>query len=153
MTHRSLPTLFGRYSMVLSGTQHLEVTLDKLGELALALGSSPSELTLTLPPSSLVAGLRTQLERRFGLEEGDGYFGTVLGEAPWLAPRIAELKRQHAAILAELERLWPIATDAGRWRELEAPLSGLIATFRAHERAESLLVSDFIRGNDGAGTG
>jgi hypothetical protein len=137
--------------MVLSGSRQLEAAVAKLGELVLALGSAEAGFGLICAPSLLLAELRASLERRFRTEEGDGHYGTVLEEAPLLAPRVDGLKRQHGAMLAALEALDPMAADAERWWELEAPLSGFIATFRAHERAESRLVSDFIRGLDGAG--
>ena len=145
MTHTvSLPTLFGRISVVSGEHQRLSTTLRQLGEMCLVLEAGSHELTPDLHPVELLTALHRTLERHFATEEAEGYFGAVSEERPSLLPSIADLRAEHTAMLATTEELRATSLEEARWAELREPALRLIERLRAHEQAESLLLQDFF---------
>jgi hypothetical protein len=57
----------------------------------------------------LLEDLRTVLSGHFAAEEAESYFGTIVDEAPRLAPSIAQLKNEHAAMLGVIAALCLLA--------------------------------------------
>ena len=140
----SLPTLFGRFTIVSGEHQRLSTTLRQLGEMCLALEAGNGEHSPDSHPLQLLAALHLTLRRHFATEEAEGYFGAVAGERPSLLPSIAGLRAQHTAMLQTTAELAAISADERRWAELSAPTLCLIERLQAHERAESLLLRDFF---------
>src|SRR5690242_10247514 len=134
----NLPSLFGRFTAILQDHEHLGTTLKELRSMCAALEAT-ERLPLELSPARLLEDLRTDLSGHFAAEEAESYFGTIIEEAPPLAPRIGQLKSEHAAMLGVLGALCEVAVDAARALELCQATRVLIAELERHERAESLL--------------
>jgi len=147
-TPRALPTLFGRYSLVLSEHSNLETTLQRLKDAARRFNAQHMAPSQELVLSALLTDLRANLERHFQAEESEDYFGALVRESPALAPRVAALRHQHGAMLATLDALRLLAFEAHAWSRFERTVSVLIKTFNAHERSESLLIHGFLAGED-----
>ena len=140
----SLPTLFGRFSIISGEHQRLSTTLRQLAEMCLALDAGSQQLGADSDPRRLLAALQLNLERHFATEEADDYFGAVARERPSLLPSIANLRAEHTAMLETTAELGAISADEHRWAELCAPTLRLLERLRAHEQAESLLLQDFF---------
>lgn len=147
-TSRALPTLFGRYSLVLSEHSNLETTLERLKNTARRFSAQNMAPAQELVLSELLSDLRSNLERHFQAEESADYFGALVEESPALAPRVTALQRQHRAMLGTLDALRLLAFEARAWDRFERTVSVLIKTFHAHERSESLLIHGFLAGED-----
>ena len=140
----SLPTLFGRFTAASGEHERLAVTLRELNAMCAALESGVRERAVDSVPFRLIADLRRNLERHFGAEEAEGYFGEVVLERPRLLPRIAALRAEHTAMLEETAKLAEISADERRWPELPLPTRRLVKALRAHEHAESELLQEFF---------
>ena len=138
----SLPTLFGRFSIISGQHQTLSTTLRQLREMCLALQAGSTELGPD--PRPLLAALQLNLERHFATEEADDYFGAVAQERPSLLPSIAGLRAEHTAMLEAIAALSALSAEESRWAELSTPTLRLIEQLRAHEHAESVLLQDFF---------
>jgi hypothetical protein len=147
-TPRALPTLFGRYSLVLSEHSNLETTWERLNDIARRFGTHNVMPSQELALSELLSDLRANLERHFQAEESQDYFGALVAERPALAPRVAALQHQHRAMLATLDALRLLAFEARAWGQFKSTVSVLIKTFHTHERSESLLIHGFLAGED-----
>jgi iron-sulfur cluster repair protein YtfE (RIC family) len=146
----NLPFLFGRFTTILQDHEHLATTLKRLRAMCVAL-DAPNPSLASLEPPRLLQDLQTHLSEHFAAEEADAYFGTIAEEAPALAAGIAQLKAEHAAMLAALSTLCRLASDAVPARELSLATRQLITDLERHERAESsLLRSLFVPGTSGA---
>jgi hypothetical protein len=139
---RSLPTLFGRYSLVLSEHANLDLTFGRLKALVRCSRLVPHRRSSLL--SALMTDLRSNLERHFQAEESGEYFGALVGENPALAPRVTVLRHQHRAMLATLDGLRLLAFEPHAWRQLQEALDALANAFQTHERSESLLIQSFL---------
>lgn len=133
-----LPTLFGRFTAILKDHDHLSVTLRLLQRMCGALEAEhvPSELS----PPLLFRALLADLREHFAAEESADYFGTVVEEAPALAPQIAALKWEHLQFLATVEKLLGSAESHDDWPSLVQPTKQLVAELAQHERLESALL-------------
>lgn len=123
----------------------LDATLRRVSDLAEDLQSG----RLSSDPRPLFSELRVDWELHFALEEADAQFGVVLRERPSLSHGIAELRREHEALLADLETLRSRASDTEHWATLAAPVAALIGRFVAHEHKETALLQDFFLQDDG----
>jgi Hemerythrin HHE cation binding domain len=141
---QSIPSLFGRFTAILKDHGHLGITLRQLKALCAGLEDSRRELPQELHPPSLLAALRLELAQHFRAEESAEYFGTVVAESPPLAPGIAELKSEHAAMLDAVDSLLQLAADPGRWAQLPQPTRLLVMQLERHEASESKLLRDFF---------
>jgi CheY-like chemotaxis protein len=144
----SLPPLFGRASIV-SRIPHLAVTLGRLHEMCLLLGSSPAALDGELQPPQLLADLSRELTLCFAAEESDAYYGVIIEERPSLLPRVSELEREHSRILKVVEALHRLSAHRAYWRELAPRAERLLALVHAHELAEQQLLRELFLGGDG----
>lgn len=143
----SQSTLVGPGSQTTSERGRLDSTLRRVSDLAEALQSG----RLTSDPRLLLSELRVDWELHFALEEADAHFGVVLRERPSLSHEIVELKREHGALLADLEALRSQATDTEHWATLATPAAALMGRFVAHEHKEAELLQDFYLRDDGVG--
>jgi hypothetical protein len=143
----SQSTLVGPGSQTTSEGGRLDSTLRRVSDLAEDLQSG----RLTSDPRLLLSELRVDWELHFALEEADAHFGVVLRERPSLSHEIVELKREHGALLAELEALRSQATDTEHWATLATPAAALMGRFVAHEHKEAELLQDFFLRDDGVG--
>lgn len=125
----------------------LDATLRRVSALAEDLQSG----RLSSDPRPLLSELRVDWELHFALEEADAHFGLVLRERPSLSHAIAELKRDHEALLADLEALRSQASDTEHWATLATPAAALMGRFLAHEHKEAELLQDFFLRDDGVG--
>jgi iron-sulfur cluster repair protein YtfE (RIC family) len=139
----NLPSLFGRFTAILKDHEHLGITLKQLRAMCAALETA-EEIPLTVSPPRLLEDLRADLSGHFAAEEAESYFGTIIEEAPPLAPRIDQLKHEHAAMLQALAALCEVAIDVTRALELSQSTRVLIAELERHERAESLLLRELF---------
>ena len=139
-----LPTLFGRFSTVLQEHDQLRTTLVQLREMCTTLETEASALPRELLPEPLFAELFSELKSHFACEESPAYFGTVVEEAPTLAPQINTLKREHHDMLIAIEQLLGIAKDHSRWPALPHPTRQFVAILERHERAESTLLRELF---------
>jgi hypothetical protein len=147
-TTPSLPSLFGRFTVVLDDHRRLAVTLSQLREMCAVLGVEPVEFGTKRRPGELLADLYVDLSAHFKTEEAEAYFGTVVAERPALSQGIDELKAEHVAMLAAVRDFCVIAEDEQRWRELARPVVLLIERLQAHERRETLLLQEFFTARD-----
>jgi len=125
----------------------LDVTLEKLGDLYLALQTGRPDID----PSSLLSQWRVDLELHFAFEEADSYFGSYQRERPSLAHGIAELRADHSALLEQVDRVRSLAADHARWPELAVETAHLVERFRAHEHKEADLLQESVLRDDGVG--
>lgn len=147
MTLNPLPSLFGRFNAIFRDHDHLAKTLRHLRAMCAALEDRESPLPDTLVPDVLIIALREDLGEHFAAEETDDYFGTVVEEAPSLAPEIAGLKWEHMTMLRAADVLCGLAREPARWHQLAAPTRELIGQLERHERAESRLLRSLFSGS------
>jgi hypothetical protein len=140
-------TLFAPSGVGPAERGRLDTTLEKLGELYVALQAGRRDLD----PSSLLAQWRVDLELHFAIEEADSYFGSYLRDRPSLSHGIAELRAEHSALLEQVDRVRALAPDASRWAELAAQTTQLVERFRAHEHKEAELLQESVLRDDGVG--
>lgn len=141
-----LPSMFGRFTAIFRDHDHLATTLRRLRLMCAALEDDPHALPAELGPNLLIVELRADLAEHFAAEETDQYFGTVVDEAPALAPDIARLKSEHVTMLRAAEVLCDLARDRARWSRLPAPTRELIGQLERHEHAESKLLRSLFSG-------
>jgi hypothetical protein len=125
----------------------LDTTLARVGDLYQALERGRTDMD----PVAVLSELRVDFELHFALEEGSEYFGAVQRERPGLGHELDELRREHVALLQELDGLRTIAEDKSRARELVAAILHLITDFRMHERREADLLQELVLRDDGIG--
>jgi hypothetical protein len=125
----------------------LDVTLEKLGDLYLALQTGRRDIE----PSSLLSQWRVDLELHFAFEEADSYFGSYQRERPSLAHGIADLRAEHSALLEQVDRVRSLAADHARWPELALETAHLVERFRLHEHKEADLLQESVLRDDGVG--
>jgi hypothetical protein len=147
----SLPTLFGRYTAIVGDHQRLGVTLRRVRDMCAALESNGPGALGEFEPVRLLADLHTDLVQHFAAEEDDGYFGTVVAERPCLSSGVADLKTEHAVMLASVAGLRAIAEDKTRWSELAAPTRRLAEQLQAHEHSETVLLQEMFLRDEGTG--
>jgi hypothetical protein len=111
-----------------------------------AIDNGRQPLPAELSPDVLILDLRVHLGVHFAAEEADEYFGTVIDEAPSLAPEIAGLKWEHLTMLKAADVLCGVARDRTRWSDLPGPTRELIAQLERHERNESRLLRGLFSG-------
>lgn len=149
----ALPSLFGRFTAIFKDHDHLATTLRQLRRMCAALEANATDPPLELAPEPLLRELRTDLIQHFSAEESSAYFGTVVEEAPALAPRITALVTEHGVMLELLERLLQMASTHTRWASLPMATRKLIAQLEQHERAESRLLRELFLGDEPAAPG
>lgn len=142
-TSVNIPSLFGRFTAILQDHEHLGTTLKRLRLMCLTL-EAPNAVPDPIDPTPLLEHLQTDLAGHFAAEEAEPYFGTIAEEAPHLAYSIAQLRNEHAAMLAACATLCRLADDAERVTELCRATRQLIADLEQHERAESLLLRELF---------
>jgi hypothetical protein len=139
-----LPSLFGRFTAILRDHDHLGKTLRNLRQMCAALEAGDREPPSELTPVVLLVELRRHLGEHFAAEEDEGYFGTVVDEAPGLATDIAGLKWEHMTMLRAADVLCDLAADRSRWPQLPKPTRELVTQLERHEGAESKLLRRFF---------
>lgn len=147
----SLPTLFGRFTAIVGKHQRLGVTLRRTRDMCTALDSEDPDAIEGIKPVQLLADLHADLAQHFAAEEDDAYFGTVVEERPSLLSDVAELKTEHAVMLATVTVLCAIADDKSRWSNLCAPTKRLVEQLQAHEHRETLLLRELFLRDEGTG--
>jgi hypothetical protein len=148
MANTPLPSLFGRFTVVLQDHRDLGVTLRSLEKLCATLDETERAPPLEPAALELIVELHAELSQHFTAEEGDAYFGAMARDRPGSAHRIAELKQQHAEMLAAVGSLRDLAGQA-RWTELSSPARRFVAGLRAHEAAETRLLQEFFLRDEG----
>jgi hypothetical protein len=139
MTDQALPSLFGRFTAVLREHDHLGATLRELRQMCTALDRRDGEAE-RFEPRQLFGQLRDELTKHFSAEEADGYFGTVVEEAPTLGPQVEALRGEHAVMLQAVGVLCELAVDASDSPRMTDLARRLFARLEQHERAESALL-------------
>lgn len=125
----------------------LDATLARVGELCEALSVGQKDVEV----SSVLSELRVDFALHFAREESDEYFGAVQRERPSLSHELAELRREHVALLEELDALRALTADERRASEVEGALEHLVAEFRIHEYKETDLLQESVLRDDGIG--
>lgn len=148
MAKTPLPSLFGRFTAVLSDHADLRVTLRRLEQLCTTLEGTKQAPPVEPAALTLIAELFADLSQHFAAEEGDAYFGTMTRDRPSSAGRIAELKQQHTEMLDALGSLRRLA-GTGSWDELPPLARRFVAALRAHEIAEARLLQEFFLRDEG----
>lgn len=146
MSQNALPSLFGRFTAIFQDHDQLAKTLRRLRLMCGAIDDSRQSLPDELAPDVLIFDLRAHLGVHFAAEEAEEYFGTVIDEAPSLAPEIAKLKWEHLTMLKAADVLCGVARDRARWSDLPGPTRELIAQLERHERGESQLLRGLFSG-------
>lgn len=123
----------------------LDVTLARVAELYQSLERGRRDID----PITVLSQLRVDFSLHFALEEGSGYFGAVQRERPGLSHDIAELHREHAALLEALDALRAMAADEDRSRELASAILRLVTDLRAHESKEVALLQELVLRDEG----
>jgi hypothetical protein len=147
MIESTTTSLFGPSGAGPKERGRLDATLARVGELCRALASGAGHVDA----ASLLSELRVDLELHFALEEGDSYFGAVLRERPSLSQDVAALRREHAALLEQLDGLRALLADGADELRLRAPTLALLEAFRAHEHQEGSLLQELVLRDDGVG--
>lgn len=137
------PSLFGRYTAVLSDHERLHRVLSKIGEMSQIVARC-DDFPAELRPASLLKLLLAELKEHFRREESDQYFGTLGADSPALAVAVAELCAEHRALLQAVEGLLDLAARSGRERELAVATEGLLAWLDRHEQRESRLMREYL---------
>jgi MoxR-like ATPase len=104
--------------------------------------------------ASMLDDLMDYVAGHFAAEERpDGFFDSVIQHAPQHASRIAELRAEHVAMTAQLEKLrakieppYGPASD-----ELVASIAELVQALRTHERREGSLLQEVYERDLGIG--
>jgi CheY-like chemotaxis protein len=143
--HARLPTLFGRLTAVLDNRRH-PAPVERLEAFCSDSGTQGEPRSAANEQASLLMDASRDLSEQFAKEEAAGYYGVVLDERPELASRIAELKRDHVAILRVLELLHEVSSVASLRQQLVACTRGLASKLRAHEADERLLLEELFAG-------
>ena len=141
-----LPTLFGRFTEILRNSGRLVPLEQRLEVLSSLVGSgreAPSEGPELEP---LFAEASRELAEQFAAEEADGYYGAIDEERPALRASVAELKRDHLAILRAIEVLRAASSDESLRPQLAACTRDLVSKLRTHDEAEQLLLHDLFGG-------
>jgi hypothetical protein len=125
----------------------LDATLTRVGEVYQALQEGRTDVDA----AAVLSQLHVDFAMHFALEESDEYFGAVLRERPSMSHELAELKRDHAVLLQELERLRELASGEQRPPEISAAIMRIVTDFRAHERKEADLMQESVLRDDGVG--
>lgn len=144
MNASPLPSLFGRFTAIFQDHDQLAKTLRRLRAMCAALEDGAAVLPAELAPDVLILDLRRGLGEHFAAEEAEEYFGTVVDEAPALAPQIAGLKWEHMTMLQAADMLCGIARDRTRWTQLPGPTRELISQLERHEGSESRLLRNLF---------
>lgn len=88
--------------------------------------------------------LRDSLDEHFQHEEVNGYFDEILERAPRLAPKVAELKRQHPSLLTAARGIQTWVDQAGgdetAMERAESEYREFILELLSHEGAENDLL-------------
>jgi hypothetical protein len=141
------PSLFGPSGAGPKERGRLDDTLARVGELCRALASGAGHVD----PASLLSQLRVDLELHFALEESDSYFGAVLRERPSLSQDVGALRREHGALLEQLDGLRATLSEGADQSRLRSSTLTLLEAFRAHEHREGSLLQEFVLRDDGVG--
>src|SRR5262245_26766598 len=112
----SFPTMFGRYTAILSEHRELGPMLHALGDLCAALEAHDPRSPPERGPVQLIGEFVSELSQHFAAEEADEYFGTMARERPGLASAIARLEADHRAMLETLRALLEASADERKWR-------------------------------------
>jgi iron-sulfur cluster repair protein YtfE (RIC family) len=104
--------------------------------------------------AACVVALRHELARHFASEEDAGLFDQIERNAPETAEACVRLQAQHAAILAELDRLRdslpPTGTPPSEAESWAAAVRALLAEVKAHELGENALLLAALDRSGGA---
>ncbi len=139
-----LPHLFGRFTVVMRDHADVGKTLQQIRAMCQALDSGHEQLPDPLQPARLITRLRVELSEHFALEEEQGYFGTVVEEAPALRSAIETLCAEHQVMLRALEELLALVPDRAAWGRLPGPVRELVRQLELHERAEAALLHELF---------
>jgi hypothetical protein len=85
-----------------------------------------------------------ELARHFAAEDCPAYFGAVTAERPDLAPRVAELRVDHAQMLDVASVLVDLASDPLKREDAGQHGLALLAQLREHEARETVLLREFL---------
>lgn len=140
----SMPSLFGRGTVLLQDHDQLRATLRELKALCAAIEDGRLAPQGALVPQRLFETLNSDLSQHFGAEESEDYFGTVMTEEPELKAAIEALKAEHATILGAVDMLVRLSVDPSRWSHLPGPTRLLVEQLERHEGAESELLRSFF---------
>jgi hypothetical protein len=147
MTPSTTPSLVGPSGAVRKERERLAVTLARVSELCRALASGAGHVD----PGTLLSQLRVDLELHFALEESDAYFGAVLRERPSLSQDVGALRKEHAALLEQLDGLRAMLGEGADAARLRSPTLALLEAFRVHEHREGSLLQELVLRDDGVG--
>jgi hemerythrin len=139
-----LPSLFGRFTAGLRDHDHLRTTLGRLREMCAAIQRQDGSAD-RLQPQTLLGELRVDLARHFSAEEAEGYFGTIVEEAPSLRPQVEALKNEHTVMLEVVDILCELALDVSDSPRLTDLARRLLARLEQHERRETALIRGLLQ--------
>ena len=97
------------------------------------------------------ARLRTRLGSHFALEERGGYLDGVTAVRPGLQATVDKLKRQHADLLSEADRLIAALRAPGPVPAAAGQVAHLLDHLTAHEIEENELFQETVIDDLGAG--
>jgi hypothetical protein len=146
-TTLALPEVFRASGAGPDERGRLDVTLARVAELYQSLELGRRDID----PVAVLSQLSVDFALHFALEEGSGYFGAALRERPGLSHDIAELHREHAVLLDELDTVRAVAADERRSSELASAILRLVTDLRAHESKEVALLQELVLRDEGVG--
>jgi hypothetical protein len=139
-----------QHGTIRSGLRSIEAVLAKL-----AAASEPGADQAARAIQRL-EGLARELRKHFAEEETDnGIFAKALAGAPRLERKVLALRKEHAPLALEVERILQDAGYAGlapdAWGKVAAKFSAFAQALRHHETAENRLLSDAYLQDLGSG--
>lgn len=147
-SRRSLPSAFGRFTVILSQHDELGRTVRQLRDLCAAWQREDrTDPAYDLDPVALLASWQRDLRAHFQTEEGDAYFGLFVREHPALVSKIADLRAEHTAMLEEIAALVELAKDRDESAAFAKRTQAVIRRFTEHEKVESVLMQDYLEGD------
>lgn len=142
---KPFPSLFGRFTAVMRDHRELGPLLLQVRELCVGFaeeGRAPQRSAIS--PPALLAALYTELTRHFAAEDCPAYFGAVAAERPVLAPRVAELRADHARMLELSAALVDLASEPLKREQVGRHGLELLERLREHEARETAVLGEFL---------
>ena len=140
-----------KYKAILAQHEELNVALDRLGVIALSRpGPLPARRMVRILGSEL-RSLGRMLVEPFAYEERGGYMEDVLEKGINLHSRVAELKGQHSALVAEVEALTARTLSGSNLELLKSDILKTLDLIMKHELDEGELIQKTMLEDIGVG--
>lgn len=142
---KPFPSLFGRFTAMRRDHRELAPLLLQVRELCAGfVAEERARESGFVAPPTLLAALYMELARHFAAEDCPAYFGAVAAERPVLAPRVTELRADHARMLELAAALVDLASDPSKRENVGRHGLELLEQLREHEARETQLLGEFL---------